>query len=90
MQVQDAKEGDGVKQVVLQSGANVGLCLLKPEDLKINILASATTSEKNTVTEKFLTVWVSKWLPRVVIVGMETPFRTVSVIMHWKGKSYGL
>jgi hypothetical protein len=60
VQVQDAKEGDGVKQVVLQSGANVGLCLLKPEDLKINILASATTSEKNTVTEKFLTVWVSK------------------------------
>jgi hypothetical protein len=58
LQVQNAREGDGVKQVVLQSGANVGLCLVKAEDLKINILASGTTSE-NTVTEKFLTVRVS-------------------------------
>jgi hypothetical protein len=57
IQVQDAKEGDGVKQVVLQSGAKVGLCLEKPEDLKINILTSGVMSEK--VTEKFLTVRVS-------------------------------
>jgi hypothetical protein len=61
VQVQDAKEGEGVKQVVLQSGAKVGLCLEKPEDLKINILTSGITSEKNKVTEKFLTVLVSNW-----------------------------
>lgn len=61
MQVQDAKEGDGVKQVVLQSGAKVGLCLEKPEELMINILTSGTTSEKNRVTEKFLTVRVSNY-----------------------------
>jgi hypothetical protein len=61
VQVQDAKEGDGVKQVVLQSGAKVGLCLEKPEDLTINIMASGTTSEKNKVTEKFLTIRVSNY-----------------------------
>ncbi|PNF20936.1 hypothetical protein B7P43_G10558, partial [Cryptotermes secundus] len=59
-QVQDAKEGEGVNQVVLQSGARVGLCLEKPEDLTVNILTSGTTSEKNKVTEKFLTVRVSE------------------------------
>jgi hypothetical protein len=59
VQIQDAKEGNGVKQVVLQSGAKVGLCLEKPEDLKINILTSGITAEKNKVTEKFLTVRVS-------------------------------
>jgi hypothetical protein len=59
LQVQDAKEPDEVKQVVLQSGAKVGLCLVKPEDLKLNILASGTTSAKNKVTEKFLTIRVS-------------------------------
>lgn len=59
LQVQDAKEGDEVKQVVLQSGAGVGLCLVEPEDLKINILPSGTTSENNMVTEKFLAVRVS-------------------------------
>ncbi|XP_021940255.1 vacuolar protein sorting-associated protein 13 isoform X3 [Zootermopsis nevadensis] len=59
-QVQDAKEGDEVKQVVLQSGAGVGLCLVEPEDLKINILPSGTTSENNMVTEKFLAVRVNE------------------------------
>jgi hypothetical protein len=59
LQIQDVKEGDGVKQVVLQSGASVGLCLVKPEDLKINILSSGITSENNMVIEKFLTVRVS-------------------------------
>lgn len=50
-----------MKQVVLQSGARVGLCLEKPEDLTINILTSGTMSEKSKVTEKFLTVRVSNY-----------------------------
>ncbi|KAJ4449971.1 hypothetical protein ANN_01378 [Periplaneta americana] len=54
-QVQDSNDGDRVKQVVLQSGAKVGLCLEEPEELKITILAG-TPTEKNKVTEKFLTI----------------------------------
>jgi hypothetical protein len=59
LQVQDAKEAAEVRQVVLQSGAKVGLCLVKPESLKLNVLAFGTASAKNKVTEKFLTIRVS-------------------------------
>ena len=48
-----------MQQVVLQSGAKVGLCLVKPEDLKLSVLASGTMSAKNKVTEKFLAIRVS-------------------------------
>jgi len=58
VQVQDATEAGEVRQVVLQSGTKVGLCLVKPEDLKLHVLASGTTSVKNKVTEKFLTIRV--------------------------------
>jgi hypothetical protein len=59
LQVQDAKEADEVKQVVLKPGAKVGLCFVKPEDLKLSVVASDTACAKNKVTEKFLTIWVS-------------------------------
>lgn len=58
--IQVAKEADEVTQVVLQSGAKVGLCLVKPEDLKLHVLDSGTTSAKNKVTEKFLTIRVNE------------------------------
>ncbi|XP_069674534.1 intermembrane lipid transfer protein Vps13 isoform X2 [Periplaneta americana] len=58
-QVQDSNDGDRVKQVVLQSGAKVGLCLEEPEELKITILAG-TPTEKNKVTEKFLTIRIGE------------------------------
>lgn len=59
-----------MKQVVLQSGAKVGLCLLKPEDLKLNVLASGTVSAKNKVTEKFLTIRVSNCYSVIVCNGV--------------------
>lgn len=61
MQVRDAKEANEVKQVVLQSGAKVGLCLVESEDLKHHVLTSGAMSAKNKVTENFLTIRVSNY-----------------------------
>ena len=48
-----------VKQVVLQSGAKVGLFLQHPEDIS-SITLTSPTSEKGKVSEKLLYIKVSK------------------------------
>ena len=57
--MQDDKDGEIVKQVVLQSGAKVGLSLQHEEDIS-SISVALPTSEKGKVTEKFLSIKVSR------------------------------
>ena len=55
--MQDDKNGEMVKEVILQSGAKVGLSLQHPEDIS-SISVSSPTSEKGKVTEKFISIKV--------------------------------